>query len=155
MFSLAGYSTAFTVRELNEQELVKLQEFAKTVPDLISKYCFKNNIDRDQRQRPIICRLFLGLHEDASSFQIFHGEQMLLLRVASWVKAKVSGDSMDDFSMFSECNYGLHPSMTTRTIVGVLFVSDDTYTISVFLLKVLDDIRTIFNLQIWTYLVKN
>lgn len=48
---------------------------------------------------------------------------MLLLRVAGWVKAKVSRESMDDFSVFSDSNIGLERSLTTQTIVGKLFVN--------------------------------
>lgn len=125
VFSLAGYSTAFTIQELNENELLKLQEFAKTVPELIDKYCSENKIDREKRERSMICRLFLGIHEDASSFQIFHGEQMLLLRVANWVKAKVGRESMDDFSSFPENDWSSQQHcLTTRTIVGILFTSE-------------------------------
>lgn len=125
VFSLAGYSTAFTVQAINEHELLKLQEFAKTVPELIGKYCSENKIDREKRERPMICRLFLGIHEDAASFQIFHGEHMLLLRVANWVRAKVGRESMDDFSSFSENNSSSQQTcLTTRTIVGILFSSE-------------------------------
>lgn len=120
--SLAGYSSAFTVQELNEQELVKLEEFARTIPDLIRKYCSANEIDQ-QRETPKICRLFLGLHNNASSFQIFNGQKILLLRVASWVKAKVSREVTDDFSSFSESNYGPARSLTMQTKVGKLFVN--------------------------------
>lgn len=122
--SLAGYSTAFTIQELNEHELLKLQELAKSVPELIGKYCSEIKIDRDHHERAKICRLFLGIHENASSFQIFHGEQMLLLRVAKWVKEKVGRESMDDFSSFSKNNLSSQQHcLTSRTIVGILFSS--------------------------------
>lgn len=99
-----------------------LQDFAKLVPDLISKYFAENKFD--QCQMSMVRRLFLGLHEP---FQIFLGERTLLLRVSNWVKTKVSRESMnDDFSLFSESNYGVKQSMTTHTIVGDLFSSKGT-----------------------------
>lgn len=166
VFSLPGYSTAFTVQELDEKELLKLKEFAKTIPEQIGKYCSENKIDRDHHERVMICRLFLGIHEDAPSFQIFHGEQMLLLRVAKWVQEKVGRESIDDFSSFSENNLSSQQHCLTRqTVVGILFTSEGRlHTHSLYnLLKLFLFVRivlyinesTIPNPQISIFLAKN
>lgn len=97
------------MKELDEEELTTLQNFAKLVPDLISKYFAENNFDRCQMS--MVRRLFLGIHDP---FQIFLGERTLLLRVANWVRTKVSRESTnDDFSLFAESNYGEQLSTTT------------------------------------------
>lgn len=118
--SLAGYSTAFTISELNEREIEKLQNFGKGVPTMICNYCKENNIA--QSQQSMLCRLFLGLYEDPANFKIFVGEQMLLQRVACWVKSKVSSeDNMKDYLFFQESICGDKRSLTTQTRIGILF----------------------------------
>lgn len=48
--SLAGYSTAFTVKEFNEDEMNKLQQFATTIPGVLDQYCGTNKIAKNSRQ---------------------------------------------------------------------------------------------------------
>lgn len=119
-----GYSSAFTVKELNEDEFVKLENFAKTVPELITDFCTENGIvvDKDQRQITIVRQHFLGL-QSANSFKLFSGEKMLLLKIASWIKRKIGGVGMDDFSSFSESECGANRSHTTKTVVGEMFTA--------------------------------
>lgn len=124
--SLAGYSTAFTVKELNEDELNKLQRFATTIPDVFDQYCGANNIPKNSRQLVIVQRLFLGLHGNAANFKIFDGERMLLLRVANWTNEKVRGNGpADDFLFFSTWTNGENRIATTKTIVGNLFTANE------------------------------
>lgn len=125
-FSLAGYSTAFTVKELNEDEINKLQRFATTIPEVLDQYCKTNNIPKNSRQLVVVQPLFFGLHGNAENFKVFDGERMLLLRVAKWTNDKVHGNGAgDDFSFFSSWPDGEKLITTTKTIVGRVFATED------------------------------
>lgn len=121
-FSLAGYSTAFTIQELNEEKLENLREFSKLVPTTLNNYCTGNDIAVDKQQVNNILRHFLGLHQNVNNFQIYDGDRILLLRVACWVKQKVCRDNgVNDYSVFCDDDFAGNLSPTASTPVGELF----------------------------------
>lgn len=61
-FSVAGYDAAITIKELNENDLVDLENFGKTIPDLISTYCSDKKITLDADHTNKFHQLFLGLY---------------------------------------------------------------------------------------------
>lgn len=123
IFSFAGYDGAITLKELEARDLIDLQNFAKTIPDLISTYCKDRRITLDDNQTNGIRRLFLGLYaSDASKFQFHKGEAVLILQVSNFVKRKVTRENGEDnFSFFSNNDCEEKQSSTTKTHVGVLF----------------------------------
>lgn len=117
---MAGYSTAFTIRAFDENELGKVEEFAKNLPKLIAGYCQSQKVTDNEHQISKLLLHFLGMH-NASDFRFFAGERLLLLRIGEWVKAKVSrDDGLDDFSYFGR-RLNIKRGVTTNTVIGDLF----------------------------------
>lgn len=101
-FSVAGYDAAVTIKELRASDLADLENFAKTIPDLVSTYCAGMKIGLDDNQTTFIRQLFLGLYvSDSTKFKFQKGEAVLILQVANFVTRKVTRkDAEDDFSFF-------------------------------------------------------
>lgn len=109
-----------TIAELNEEEIMKLEDFAKRVPAVIRDYCMQNNICLNEQQTAVVTRLFCGLYDDPKNFKIRHGEKMLLGRVALWVKEQMN--SGETFSICTEKR-----STTTQTLMGNFFATEGTF----------------------------
>lgn len=126
-FSLAGYKSSNTMKELHRDDFDELAMFAKSIPDIISRYIERKNIAAGQNQITTIHRLFLGFYSNDSC--IFRpGDAVLMLEIAKFVRSKFEGNEYnieEEYSFFFDIEHAAKRSKTTKTPVGELFTPDE------------------------------
>lgn len=122
-FSVAGYDAAITIKQIKADDLFEVENFAKTIPDLISTYCTNKKITLDADYINKVHQLFLGLYaSNSKEFQFRKGEAVLILQASNFVMHKVSRtEAEDDFSFFLDIDCDEKLSPTVKTSIGEFF----------------------------------
>lgn len=120
--SLTGYTTAFTIKELKQEDINELEEFARTIPALIDKLVANNALKPTSDQINTVHRLFLGFFaKDATNFRFFKGDVVLMLQISQFINVKIKRNGQtEDFEFFAE-NAESVTLGTIKTFVGYLF----------------------------------
>lgn len=125
-FSLAGYESADTLKDLHRNDFDELTLLAKSIPDMISRLIEDMNIAVDRNQFIKIERLFLGFYSNDSC--IFRrGDTVLMLEIAKFVRSKFEANEYNakgEYSFFLDNNDAAKQTETMNTLVGELFVPD-------------------------------
>lgn len=123
---MAGYNTPLALRGITSNEIAKLEEFAKNVPELISAFTIANGIKLSQVQKHNLNKFFLGLsYFQPSEFKFKCGEVKLLSEIASFTSTQITNVNINDNSVNSNIETVVKKSnRLVKTLVGVLFDED-------------------------------
>lgn len=95
--SLAGFETAFTFKEITEDVILKLEEFAQKIPQTIENYAMKLNVKLNPGQKGNLQNVFLGMHaNEATGFQFKLADKSLILNIVNVIKKELEGNNSYD-----------------------------------------------------------
>lgn len=105
------------MKKIYRYDFEDLATFAKSIPDIISRFIEEHNVTADQNQIFTIQRLFLGFYSnDACIFR--RGDAVLMLEIAKFVRSNFEHNNAD-------IDHAAKRSKTTKTPVGELFTPDE------------------------------
>lgn len=100
--------------------MADLEQFAKTIPNLMAAYCAASKVKLDPDQIKSVHRSLLGIYgADPAYFEFHKSEEKLILRIAKFVLHKVK--LPEDYSFFWYENWSGEESFTVETPIGVVF----------------------------------
>lgn len=89
-FSLNGYETAFTIKEITEDVIDKLVVFARNIPEIVDNYAKVLNVTLKPVQKKNLLYLFLGLHTaDPPNFDFKPADRITILNVVKIVQEEL------------------------------------------------------------------
>lgn len=87
---MAGYETAFTIKEISEADIAKLQTFAQGIPEIIDRYAKNLNVKLKPAQQKHILNIFLGIHAScAQNFEFKIADSTLILSIVRITKEEL------------------------------------------------------------------
>lgn len=114
------------MKELHRDDFEDLAAFAKTIPNMISRFIEEQNITADRNQITMIQQLFLGFYSNDSC--IFRrGDAVLMLEIAKLVRSnleRIEFNAQGEHLFFFDGDHAAERSKTAITPVRELFASD-------------------------------
>lgn len=118
-FSLAGYETAFTIKEISEADIARLQTFAQGIPQTIDRYAKNLNVKLKPAQQQHILNIFLGFHAScAQNFEFKIADSTLILNIVRITKEELERNE-GAYDVFDEGDNDKNDSVITP--IGTFF----------------------------------
>lgn len=129
--SAAGYETAITTKKLQKDDIMALQEFARSIPQYITNVAAENKIVLTKNQQDKILKLFLGFYSSTpTEFRFKPGEIVLIDKIVNSVYSTLALNN----NMYDVPNNLLNSQKSlsnslVQTSVGLLFNVEQIDTI--------------------------
>lgn len=122
-FSLAGFQTAATIKNLQSDDITLLENFARTIPALIDTVAYNKNIKIPEEELDHIYKDFLGTYDDyPDRFCFGKGARSHIMQIVHFVNSVIEKgpNETENYSYFNPTEAAT-TTWTKFTSVGRIF----------------------------------
>lgn len=123
-FSLAGYRSAITIRNISEKDFNYLEEFSESIPNMIINFLKTHSITSKKVDLDQISKCFMRLNFIDEKATFLQDDKNLVLHVVSYVNQKLGSgkDFYKSLSLFTKKSVFVRSTRSlVKTKVGLLF----------------------------------